>query len=113
MMARPTGRYKDAADQQGNWLGSLIAYWPLILATLTVIAFILNAQRDIADLKNQTVVNGSRILAMGQRTDSLAQSAVIRDFMICKVFETLLKKDSTAARLPKHCDDVFQSMGYR
>lgn len=112
-MSRPTGRYRHAADDQGTWIGSVLAYWPLILATLTVIAFILNAQRDIADLKGNVVLNGGRIQAIAARTDSLTQGAVIRDFMICKVFETLVRKDSTAARLPKHCDDVFQSMGYR
>lgn len=112
-MARSTGRSRYAADHQGNWIGSILAYWPLLLATLTVIAFILNAQRDIADLKGNVVLNGGKIQAIAIRTDSLAQGAVVRDFMICKVFESLIKKDSTAARLPKHCDDVFQSMGYR
>lgn len=112
MMARPTGRYRNAADQQ-SWLGSVIAYWPLVLATLTVIAFILNAQRDIADLKQQTVQNGVRIQMMGSRTDSLASTAVVRDYMVCRVFELLLQKDSMPTKLPKHCDDVFQTVGYR
>lgn len=112
MTPRATGRYKHAADEQGSWLGSVIAYWPLILATLTVIAFILNAQRDIAQLKGDVILSGSRIQSIVTRTDSIAQGAIVRDFMICKVFEILLKRDSTATKLPKHCDDVFQNIGY-
>lgn len=112
MTPRATGRSKYAADEQGSWLGSILAYWPLILATLTVIAFILNAQRDIAQLKGDVIVNGGRIQSIVARTDSLTQSAVVRDYMVCRVFEILLKKDSTAMKLPKHCDDVFQNIGY-
>lgn len=113
MTPRATGRYKNAADEQGSWLASVLAYWPLILATLTVIAFILNAQRDIATLKSDVTINGGRIQSIASRTDSIAQGAIVRDFMICKVFEIMLKKDSTVTKLPKHCDDVFQNMGYR
>lgn len=111
-MARPTGRSLAAAEEQG-WLGSVLAYWPLILATLTVIAFILNAQRDIAQLKGDVQVNGGRIQTISSRTDSLTQSAILRDYMVCRVFELLLKRDTTSLKLPKHCDEVFQGMGYR
>lgn len=88
-------------------------FWPVILATLSIIAVILNTQRSIIELQSQMQVISSRVQTITQRQDSSAHRAEIRDYMVCRVFEILLKRDSTAAKLPKHCDDVFQNVGYR
>lgn len=91
----------------------VVRAWPLVLATLTIIAFIVNAQRDIAQLKQEVVTNGARIQTINARTDSLAKGAEIRDYMICKVFETLVKENPSPVNIPKRCDDVFQGWGTR
>lgn len=108
MMARPT-----PIPAPRPWWRELAAAWPLVIATLTIIAFIVNAQRDIAQLKTEVVMNGGRIQTINARTDSLAKGAEIRDYMICKVFETLVKDKSASLNIPKRCDDVFQGWGTR
>lgn len=89
----------------------VVRAWPLILATLTIIAFILNAQRDIAEMKTRSLINTGRIQAIDLRTDSIVKSAEIRDYMICKVFEALVHDKQTTVSVPRRCDDVFQGWG--
>jgi hypothetical protein len=108
MMARR--RFDDRPDP---WWKQVISAWPLIIATLTIIAFILNAQRDIAEMKARSILNTARIQTINERTDSLAKSAEIRDYMICKVFEALVHDKQTTVSIPRRCDDVFQGWGTR
>ena len=109
-MMTPGRRTYQSADP---WWKQIVSAWPLILATLTIIAFILNAQRDIAEMKSRSVLNTARIQSINERTDSLAKGAEIRDYMICKVFETLVHEKQTSMSMPRRCDDVFQGWGVR
>lgn len=106
-------RVRRSADDSTPWWQQLATAWPLILATLTIIAFIVNVQRDIAEMKGRSILNTSRIQSIDARTDSLAKSAEIRDYMICKVFETLVHEKQGSINVPKRCDDVFQGWGIR
>lgn len=90
------------------WWKELVAAWPLVIATLTIIAFIVNAQRDIADLKYQVVVNGGRIQSIAARTDTLQDDGKFRDLVLCQ----LLQHAQTHKPLPRKCEDVFHGWGY-
>lgn len=116
-MMTPVRRTYQSVDP---WWKQIVSAWPLIMATLTIIAFILNAQRDITDakrdiaeMKGRSLLNTARIQAINERTDSLAKGAEIRDYMICKVFETLVHDKQATISIPRRCDDVFQGWGAR
>jgi hypothetical protein len=98
-----------------EWLRELIAYWPALLSLLTVIAFILRLEQKILEIQSTQTADHQSILMINARQDSGSKRAEARDYMTCHMFEIIvsMKRDTAAVRLPKRCDDVFQSMGYR
>lgn len=91
-----------------DWLRQLADVWPVVVFLGGLIAAVVAAEITLVSLQRQ-------VLTITQRQDSSVRRAETRDYMTCHMFEILLslKKDTTVMHLPKRCDDVFQSVGYR
>lgn len=98
----------NARQVQRSWMQDAMAYWPVILSALTIIAFIVNAQRDIADVKSAVTMNGQQIQIISARADTLQDDGKFRDLVLCE----LLASTKPSKPLPKRCGDVFQGWGY-
>lgn len=91
-----------------DWLRQVKEFWPIILFIGGLIAATVTTELTLINLQKQ-------VLLITARQDSGSKRSEARDYMTCHMFEIIvgMKKDTIAVRLPKRCDDVFQSMGYR
>lgn len=105
---------RRARPDDWAWLRDLVSYWPVLVATLTIVAFILNAQRDIADLKLQVAQVGQQvqgdaaaIQSMRLTTDTIKADAHFRDYVLCQLLLTMHPKEP----LPQRCEAVGDGWG--
>lgn len=101
-----------------SWVSDIVRYWPIVVTLLGLIGYVIklgivmvNSQRDVVELKQNVSMNGKQLVVVVARQDTLTKNAEVRDYMICKVFETLVQKQPGSTKIPKRCDDVFQGWG--
>lgn len=101
-------RRPDPPPSPWEWLSQLVSVWPFILFIGALIVATVTMELTLVSLQKQVTV-------ITTRQDSSVKRADARDYMTCHMFEIIvgMKRDTASIRLPKRCDDVFQSMGYR
>lgn len=105
-MMSPARRRPETSPWE--WLTQLVQVWPVIVFLGALIAATVTMELSVVGLQKQVAL-------ITTRQDSSVKRADARDYMTCHMFEIIvgMKRDTASIRLPKRCDDVFQSMGYR